>query len=169
MGRRGNPYDNAKAESFMKTLQVAAVYPMVFETFADVDEAFRVSWRRSTTVDGFTQPSAISAPRTSRISTPGQRPNQRPEIVRPEGPTPVRGQNCLPIHTGRSGKLCHHKKSGRLAEIRQDSYAPPKTSSLPTRSVHPTSNISQLLNSARITVERIHASVVVELHACAPD
>jgi transposase InsO family protein len=34
MGRRGNPYDNAKAESFMKTLKVEAVYPMAFETFA---------------------------------------------------------------------------------------------------------------------------------------
>jgi putative transposase len=39
MGRRGNPYDNAKAESFMKTLKVEAVYPMAFETFADVSEA----------------------------------------------------------------------------------------------------------------------------------
>ncbi|WP_413776956.1 integrase core domain-containing protein [Mesorhizobium sp. AR07] len=38
MGRRGNPYDNAKAESFMKTLKVEAVYPMAFETFADVIE-----------------------------------------------------------------------------------------------------------------------------------
>lgn len=38
MGRRGNPYDNAKAESFMKTLKVEGVYPMVFETFADVLE-----------------------------------------------------------------------------------------------------------------------------------
>jgi len=36
MGRRGNPYDNAKAESFMKTLKVEAVYPMAFETFADI-------------------------------------------------------------------------------------------------------------------------------------
>ena len=36
MGRRGNPYDNAKAESFMKTLKVEAVYPMAFETFDDV-------------------------------------------------------------------------------------------------------------------------------------
>ena len=36
MGRRGNPYDNAKAESFMKTLKVEAVYPMAFETFEDV-------------------------------------------------------------------------------------------------------------------------------------
>jgi putative transposase len=38
MGRRGNPYDNAKAESFMKTLKVEAVYPMAFETLADVIE-----------------------------------------------------------------------------------------------------------------------------------
>jgi putative transposase len=36
MGRRGNPYDNAKAESFMKTLKVEAVYLMDYETFADV-------------------------------------------------------------------------------------------------------------------------------------
>lgn len=38
MSRRGNPYDNAKAESFMKTLKVEAVYPMAFETFRDVAE-----------------------------------------------------------------------------------------------------------------------------------
>ena len=38
MGRRDNPYDNAKAESFMKTLEVEAVYPMAFETLADVVE-----------------------------------------------------------------------------------------------------------------------------------
>ena len=37
-GRRGNPYDNAKAESFMKTLKVEAVYPKAYETFADVAE-----------------------------------------------------------------------------------------------------------------------------------
>lgn len=36
MGRRGNPYDNAKAESFMKTLKAEAVYPMAYETFQDV-------------------------------------------------------------------------------------------------------------------------------------
>jgi putative transposase len=36
MSRRGNPYDNAKAESYMKTLKVEAVYPMAFETFDDV-------------------------------------------------------------------------------------------------------------------------------------
>jgi putative transposase len=36
MGRRGNPYDNAKAESFMKTLKLEAVHPMEFQTFEDV-------------------------------------------------------------------------------------------------------------------------------------
>ena len=36
MSRRGNPYDNAKAESFMKTLKVEAVYPMDYETMEDV-------------------------------------------------------------------------------------------------------------------------------------
>jgi transposase InsO family protein len=32
MGRRGNPYDNAKAESFMKTLKVEEVHLMAYET-----------------------------------------------------------------------------------------------------------------------------------------
>jgi putative transposase len=36
MGRLGNPYDNVKAESFMKTLKVEAVYLMDYETFEDV-------------------------------------------------------------------------------------------------------------------------------------
>ena len=36
MSRRGNPYDNAKAESFMKTLKVEAVYLAAYELFEDV-------------------------------------------------------------------------------------------------------------------------------------
>ena len=36
MGCRSNPYDNAKAESFMKTLKVEAVYRAQYETFTDV-------------------------------------------------------------------------------------------------------------------------------------
>jgi putative transposase len=38
MGRRGNPYDNAMAESLMKTVKVEGVYPMAFETHEDVAE-----------------------------------------------------------------------------------------------------------------------------------
>jgi putative transposase len=36
MGRRGNPYDNAKAESFMKTLKVEAVYLTEYDTYEEV-------------------------------------------------------------------------------------------------------------------------------------
>lgn len=36
MSRRGNPFDNAKAESFIKTLKVEAVYLQDYETFEDV-------------------------------------------------------------------------------------------------------------------------------------
>jgi putative transposase len=36
MGGVATPYDNAKAESFMKTLKVEEVYLMEYETFEDV-------------------------------------------------------------------------------------------------------------------------------------
>lgn len=36
MSRRGNPYDNPQAESFMKTLKVEAVYLGEYETYRDV-------------------------------------------------------------------------------------------------------------------------------------
>jgi len=54
MGRRGNPYDNAKAESFMKTLKVEAVYLMAYETFEDVTADLPTSSMPSTTLAGST-------------------------------------------------------------------------------------------------------------------
>jgi putative transposase len=36
MSRRGNPYNNAKAESVMKTLKLEALYLAAYETFEDV-------------------------------------------------------------------------------------------------------------------------------------
>jgi putative transposase len=36
MSRRGNPYDNPQAESFIKTMKVEAVYLMDYETHEDV-------------------------------------------------------------------------------------------------------------------------------------
>jgi len=38
MSRKGNPYDNAQAESFMKTLKVEEVYVSEYRTFAEVKE-----------------------------------------------------------------------------------------------------------------------------------
>ena len=37
MGRRGNPYDNAKAESFFKTLKREEVYLSQYQTFEEAD------------------------------------------------------------------------------------------------------------------------------------
>jgi len=38
MSRKGNPYDNAQAESFMKTLKVEEVYVSEYRTFTEVQE-----------------------------------------------------------------------------------------------------------------------------------
>jgi len=40
MSRKGNPYDNAQAESFIKTLKVEEVYVSEYRTFAEVKERF---------------------------------------------------------------------------------------------------------------------------------
>ena len=57
MGRRGNPYDNAKAESFMKTLKVEAMHLM--DTRGSKSTSISALHRQLTTRGGFTQPSAI--------------------------------------------------------------------------------------------------------------
>lgn len=38
MSRRGNPYDNAKAESFIKTLKYEGIYPRGYKTFTQLQQ-----------------------------------------------------------------------------------------------------------------------------------
>lgn len=49
MSRKGNPYDNAKAESFMKSLKVEAVYIAEYGTLEDVAVGLPVFIETSTT------------------------------------------------------------------------------------------------------------------------
>jgi putative transposase len=92
MSRRGNPYDNAKAESFMKTLKVEAVYLAADETFEDAPLTFPASSTTSTTADDFTQYSAISAPCSSSTNAPSRQSKRQLETVHPQGRTPIEGQ-----------------------------------------------------------------------------
>jgi transposase InsO family protein len=91
MSRRGNPYDNAKAENFMKTLKVEAVYLRPTRRSSTSLPIFHASLRKSTTQDGCTRPSAISAPCSPKIYTPGRRSKRRLDSVHPEGRTPSGG------------------------------------------------------------------------------
>lgn len=80
MSRRGNPYDNAKAESFMKTL-------MAFETLDEVTEQLPrfiddvYNQRRLHSALGYISPGS------SRSNIPGLWSNQHFDPVRLQGPT----------------------------------------------------------------------------------
>ncbi|WP_415012669.1 transposase [Amaricoccus sp.] len=83
MGRRGNPYDNAMAESLMKTLKVEGVYPMAFETFI----AAQPSSRRRT-------PGRRSKPQPENPSAPSG-PLQHPANLDPRLPAALRRQGVV--------------------------------------------------------------------------
>ena len=93
MGRRGNPYDTAMMESFMKTLKVEGVYPMAFESAEDVAEhlpRFIDSYneRRLHSALGYLSPNRYEEEQRPH---PGQ--NRRLKLSDPSGPLQIGGKS----------------------------------------------------------------------------
>jgi hypothetical protein len=107
MGRRGNPYDSAMAESLMKTLKVEGIYPMAFETREDVAEHL------PRFIEKYNNRSLHSALGYRSLI-----------VVRPEGPTPdPAAQGVKTFHAGpqhvRRAKV-HRPQSGRRSRALRD-------------------------------------------------
>ena len=85
MGRRGNPYDNAKAESFIKTLKVEEVYPMEYETFDDVAASLPRFIEDAIMPSVATRRWDTKAPSTLKRNTPGRWPIEQPHTCPPQG------------------------------------------------------------------------------------
>ena len=89
MGRRGNPYDNAKAESFMKTLKCEEVYLNDYRTFIRRCRAASALHRRGIQHAKTALGTGLSFTRAVRGTTrPQPGPISRLTPVQPKGFTP---------------------------------------------------------------------------------
>ncbi|WP_093180175.1 DDE-type integrase/transposase/recombinase [Variovorax sp. YR266] len=97
MSSPGNPYHNAQAESFMKTLKVEEVYLAGYETFADVATRLPQFTKRSTTPNGCIRRSATVRPTNSN-------PNSFSRRLSPGDPSgPVDGVHSMTYQFGPGG------------------------------------------------------------------
>jgi len=78
----------------MKTLKVEAIYPIAFEIFDEITEHFLRFIEEVYNKGRLHSVSAISAHSNSRIDTSGRRAKPPPNLVHPQGRTPIGGHFC---------------------------------------------------------------------------
>ena len=115
IARRGNRYDNAMIESFMKTLKVEAVYPMAFESAEDIASPACRASSTAITRDAYARLSAISIPTASRRNIPAPRSTPPYETVRPQRPAPIGRQSSKPIDRRGAGECRAAEEEGRVS------------------------------------------------------
>src|SRR5262249_21433988 len=93
-GPTWQPYDNAKAESFIKQLKVEEVFLMEYEAFDDIAPLCRASSKTSIMPSVATRRWDTKAPSTLKRNTPGRWPIEQPHTCPPQG---VHSRRC-PLH-----------------------------------------------------------------------